>query len=186
MTETEMSCELTMAFSDFRQNSVLASIVSGCLAELGAPEWTEADYALAKKFLSSYDAHTREEMRRDLEQRFGEPAAWKMLRQPLHSAVIPYDRAAGGPKGGSTDVGDVSYVVPTVELHVASEAIGTVGHSWQDRQVLRLDTGDCSTPQKCLRSPASAQWSSRWLQKQQSGSAERGAEGITAVPCRIS
>lgn len=50
MTEIEMSCELTMAFSDFRQNSVLASIVSGCLAELGAPEWTEADYALAKKF----------------------------------------------------------------------------------------------------------------------------------------
>ena len=80
MTETEMSCELTMAFSDCRQNSVLASIVSGCLAELEAPEWTEADYALAKKFLSSYDAHTREEMRRDLEQPVAVEAAKRECR----------------------------------------------------------------------------------------------------------
>ena len=78
-----MSCELTMAFSDFRQNSVLASIVSGCLAELGAPEWTEADYALAKKFLSSYDAHTREEMRRDLEQPVAVEAAKRECRAPV-------------------------------------------------------------------------------------------------------
>lgn len=80
MTETEMSCELTMAFSDFRQNSVLASIVSGCLAELGAPEWTKADYVLAKKFLSSYDAHTREEVRRDLEQPVAVEAAKRECR----------------------------------------------------------------------------------------------------------
>ena len=32
---------------------------------------------------------------------------------------------------GSTDVGDVSWVVPTVQAHAATYAIGTPGHSWQ-------------------------------------------------------
>ncbi len=35
------------------------------------------------------------------------------------------------PAGGSTDVGDVSWVVPTVQARVATHAIGTPGHSWQ-------------------------------------------------------
>jgi aminobenzoyl-glutamate utilization protein B len=32
---------------------------------------------------------------------------------------------------GSTDVGDVSWKVPTVQARVATHAIGTPGHSWQ-------------------------------------------------------
>ena len=32
---------------------------------------------------------------------------------------------------GSTDVGDVSRVIPTVQARVATHAIGTPGHSWQ-------------------------------------------------------
>ena len=32
---------------------------------------------------------------------------------------------------GSTDVGDVSWVVPTVQARGATYAIGTPGHSWQ-------------------------------------------------------
>ena len=35
------------------------------------------------------------------------------------------------PMIGSTDVGDVSWVVPTVQAHCATYAIGTPGHSWQ-------------------------------------------------------
>ena len=32
---------------------------------------------------------------------------------------------------GSTDVGDVSWVCPTAQINVATEAMGTPGHSWQ-------------------------------------------------------
>ena len=32
---------------------------------------------------------------------------------------------------GSTDVGDVSWVVPTATFNVASYSYGTPGHSWQ-------------------------------------------------------
>jgi aminobenzoyl-glutamate utilization protein B len=44
--------------------------------------------------------------------------------------VVPLD-AKGVPMVGSTDVGDVSWVVPTVQARGATYAIGTPGHSWQ-------------------------------------------------------
>ena len=46
--------------------------------------------------------------------------------------IVPYtsgQRREGG--GGSTDVGDVSWVVPTVGLRAATWAPGTPAHSWQ-------------------------------------------------------
>ena len=49
---------------------------------------------------------------------------------PLCDFVVPYG-TKGAPMMGSTDVGDVSWVVPTVQARVATHAIGTPGHSWQ-------------------------------------------------------
>ena len=43
---------------------------------------------------------------------------------------MPLD-AKSAPMMGSTDVGDVSWVVPTVQARGATYAIGTPGHSWQ-------------------------------------------------------
>jgi aminobenzoyl-glutamate utilization protein B len=45
------------------------------------------------------------------------------------SGIQPY--SSGGPGMGSTDVGDVSYTVPTVGLGIATWAPGTAAHSWQ-------------------------------------------------------
>ena len=33
--------------------------------------------------------------------------------------------------GGSTDTADVSWVCPTVQMHIANHVVGTPGHSWQ-------------------------------------------------------
>ena len=45
-------------------------------------------------------------------------------------AIVPLD-APRVPMVGSTDVGDVSWVVPLVQARGATYAIGTPGHSWQ-------------------------------------------------------
>lgn len=47
----------------------------------------------------------------------------------LIAPYVPGQRREGG--GGSTDVGDVSWVVPTVGLRAATWAPGTPAHSWQ-------------------------------------------------------
>ena len=45
------------------------------------------------------------------------------------TGIQPYSSGGGGM--GSTDVGDVSYTVPTVGLGIATWAPGTAAHSWQ-------------------------------------------------------
>ena len=48
MTGTTMECELAMAFTEYIPNNALASVADECLAEIGAPKWSEEDYRLAK------------------------------------------------------------------------------------------------------------------------------------------
>jgi len=54
----------------------------------------------------------------------------KKTDAPLADFIVPPD-AKRNPAIGSTDVGDVSWVVPTVQARGATYAIGTPGHSWQ-------------------------------------------------------
>ena len=49
---------------------------------------------------------------------------------PIHWELAPYQEAEGL-EFGSTDVGDVSWVCPTAQIHTATWAAGTPGHSWQ-------------------------------------------------------
>ena len=48
----------------------------------------------------------------------------------LAESVAPLDRPHMGAEG-STDVGDVSWAVPTVQARVATCAVGTPFHTWQ-------------------------------------------------------
>ncbi len=48
----------------------------------------------------------------------------------LHTIVEPLEATDPNAGGGSTDVGDVSWVVPTIRLSVATAPIGTPWHSW--------------------------------------------------------
>ena len=52
---------------------------------------------------------------------------------PLEKAATLWDPARDGPHEGlaSTDVGDVSWQIPTAQLSTATWVPGTPGHSWQ-------------------------------------------------------
>ena len=131
MTETQMNYEITMAFSDYSSNSVLAKVASDCLKELGAPEWDDEDYKLAKQFLRSYDKMQQEGIRTSIAEELGDDDLDDLLDKPLHSGVIEYDKTKGRFMGGSSDVGDVGYATPTAEIHVATACLGNIGHTWQ-------------------------------------------------------
>lgn len=131
MTGTKMTYEITMAFSDYVPNDTLAKVASDCLQEIGAPEWTASDYDLAKGYLDSYNDTIKDSIRADLIAEFGADKAAEMLECPLHSEVTPYQTGRHEYVSGSTDVGDVGYAVPTLNLHVATCCLGNVGHTWQ-------------------------------------------------------
>jgi aminobenzoyl-glutamate utilization protein B len=48
----------------------------------------------------------------------------------LFSEVNPLEETKEHPGGGSTDVGDVSFVVPTIRLRATTAPKGTPWHSW--------------------------------------------------------
>jgi hypothetical protein len=54
-----------------------------------------------------------------------------ILEKPLDSIIHPYDSKNKEYVSGSTDVGDVTYVVPTLNFHIATACVGNVGHTWQ-------------------------------------------------------
>jgi aminobenzoyl-glutamate utilization protein B len=54
-----------------------------------------------------------------------------LFSSPVFRGVAPYDAKLKKLQAGSTDVGDVSKVVPTGQIRVACYAVGSPGHSWQ-------------------------------------------------------
>ena len=49
----------------------------------------------------------------------------------IESVINPLEETQEHPMGGSTDVGDTSWAVPTVQARVATCAVGTPFHTWQ-------------------------------------------------------
>lgn len=131
MTGTQMEYEVTMAFSDYTPNSALAKIADESLQDIGAPLWDEDDYSLAREYLLSYNENTIDLIKEEIEEIYGEDQMEERLYKPLDPIIHPYDEKNNSYESGSTDVGDVSYTVPTLSLQVATACIGNVGHTWQ-------------------------------------------------------
>src|SRR5215467_10013355 len=123
MTETRMESQVVSAVSNLLANTPLEKAMYDQLVRLGPPPFDEADRVEAAKFQSTL---TDEDVASAF-RRVGLP-----MRQgvPLCDEIVPLD-AKSAPMVGSTDVGDVSWVVPTVQARGATYAIGTPGHSWQ-------------------------------------------------------
>ena len=122
MTETSVEIKLISAVSNLLGNTPLEEAMHGCYERLGPPPFDETDRTFAREIqatLSDEDINTayrRVGIKRD--------------EASLCDQVVPL-RSRRTPMVGSTDVGDVSWVVPTVQAHCATYAIGTPGHSWQ-------------------------------------------------------
>ena len=122
MTETRVETRVVSAVSNLLGNSPLERLMQESLDRLGPPPFDASDMAEAARFqatLSEEDIAT----------------AWRKMGlprsdTPLTDAVVPLD-SPRAPMMGSTDVGDVSWKVPTVQARGATHAIGTALHSWQ-------------------------------------------------------
>ena len=138
MTGTKMKYEITMAFSDYVPNRTLGAVVDQCMRELGAPEWTEADYRLAAEFLRTYPRTTMLGIREKLGYYFEPEELDAALEKPLDRVIHPFNPKETAYSSGSTDVG---YATPTVMFHVATACLGNVGHSWQNTAFACSDIG---------------------------------------------
>ncbi len=107
-TETRMEYEVIHGVHDLLINKTLAYAMQQNLEKVGGVTYSASDIAFAKKLQSSFT--------------FTKPSIdTAAIVKPLHIKKDLW----------STDVGDVSYVVPTVGVETATWVPGTSAHSWQ-------------------------------------------------------
>jgi aminobenzoyl-glutamate utilization protein B len=123
MTETQVETQVVSAVYDLMPNAPLEDAMQRNLDRLGPPEFTAEDQAFALAIQKTL----REE---DIAAAYRSHGLPLERDKPLHDAIVPQaDRA--NLMIGSTDVGDVSWKVPTVQARGATWAVGTPAHSWQ-------------------------------------------------------
>jgi aminobenzoyl-glutamate utilization protein B len=108
-TGTRMEYEVIHGVYNLLPNEILASIMHKNLEAIGGVRYDEKETAFAKEITETL-----------------------IDKKPLSEAttIDPFDVHLTG-SGGSTDVGDVSWAVPTAGLRTATWVPGTSAHSWQ-------------------------------------------------------
>jgi len=122
MTETKVEMRIISAVSNVLANTPLEQALHRIMEELGPPHFDEAD----KDFATKIRATLTEKDIATVYHTIG----MDPTDRPLADFLVPLD-ARRNPLIGSTDVGDVSWVVPTVQVHAPTVAIGTPLHTWQ-------------------------------------------------------
>ena len=109
-TGTKLEYEVIHGIYNLLPNEMLASIMYDNLTKVGGVHYNDEERAFAEKIMTSY--------------RMG------MMKPEMSQKIEPFEVKEKG-SGGSTDVGDVSWVVPTAGLAAATWVPGTAAHSWQ-------------------------------------------------------
>ncbi len=108
MANVSYKVSLVSGIYEVLVNRTGAGYVQKNLELLGPNTYTEEEIAFAKK----------------IQESTGKPQVG------LHSKIEPMEETDPNAGGGSTDVGDVSWIVPTIRLSAATAPIGTPWHSW--------------------------------------------------------
>lgn len=109
-TETELNYEIETGYFNKMPNKTLAEIMHRNLSIVGGVNYTDTERQFAVEIMKSYPSE-------DL--------------TPESAQKIEVFEVIEKGSGGSTDVGDISWVRPTAGLRAATWAPGTVAHSWQ-------------------------------------------------------
>jgi aminobenzoyl-glutamate utilization protein B len=122
MTETKVESTILAGVSNLIVNTPLMDTMQDIWDSMGPPAFDEADIAFAEQIRATL---TPEDI----------AASWAQERLeqrdvPLADFILPAHNEVRQ-MGGSTDVGDVSWVVPTVQAYGATLAVGTQLHTWQ-------------------------------------------------------
>jgi len=108
MANVEHEVKLVSGIHEILVNRTGGARLQQNLEHLGAIQYTEEEQVFAKKI---QEATGKEQL-------------------GIESIIEPLEETQEHPMGGSTDVGDVSFVVPTIRLGATTAPKGTPWHSW--------------------------------------------------------
>ena len=157
MTDTQVTITDGNSYSDYVPNHCLNSAAWEALKLVKGPVYTEEERELAARLRRTFmeqaacgDCRDGGDGGEACAPKTAAPCTESELAAAFLEEPEPY-RGLGGCLMASTDVGDVSRLVPSVQLYTASCAAGTPGHSWQ----MVSQTG-CSIGEKGMMTAAKA------------------------------
>jgi aminobenzoyl-glutamate utilization protein B len=113
MTDTTMTSRVLGSAWPQHMNKTVAETMYTNIEKVGLPKWTEADQTLARALQKELGV-AQKGLPTEIPKLNGRP-------------VVPDEEKRGG---GSDDIGDVSWVVPTVTLRYPANIEAGPGHSW--------------------------------------------------------
>ena len=123
MTETAVRSRIISGDANLVGNTPLEQLMHAHIERLGPVPFDAED----REFAAKIQATLTEE---DIVSAFARFGLKPRKGVALCDLIFPPE-SGDGTFVGSTDVGTVSWVVPTVQMRCATYAIGTPGHSWQ-------------------------------------------------------
>ena len=129
ITGTTVDIRQVAAYSNVIGNDVLEEVMDKNLDHFIPIGYTEEELAYAGKFKEVVTELDKEGLKDMIAHVVEKDKRKEVLDMPLLDFKLDRSESYGG--GGSTDVGDVSWVVPTVQTNVCCYAAGTALHSWQ-------------------------------------------------------
>ncbi len=114
MTDTTVTSRVLGAAWPQHHNRVIAETMFTNLRRVGMPDWSEDDQRFARAVQKMLDVEEQGLLTEAQEELVG-------------AERIPDNQRRGG---GSDDIGDVSWVVPTATLRFPSNIPGGAGHNW--------------------------------------------------------
>jgi aminobenzoyl-glutamate utilization protein B len=111
-TETQVEYEIISGVHELLPIKILAQTMHSNLTKVGGVTYTPEEMVFGQTLQQSFMPKNRPDIN-------------------SVAKIEPYKDESYRPGGGSTDVGDVSWAVPTVGLRTATWVAGTPAHSWQ-------------------------------------------------------
>lgn len=134
MTDTTYERKFIDGLADTVSNFALERLLYENYRELGVPSFTEEEHAFADALAKTYEGSDRIPGVAAANDAAAREQVEQMRRENGHAmnAFLAPLYQGEAFKAGSTDVGDVSWLTPTAQIHVASWPNGCPGHSWQN------------------------------------------------------
>jgi aminobenzoyl-glutamate utilization protein B len=114
MTRTDFTMQIDTDCHEIIPNAPLSELITSNMQKIGAPSFTEEEITFARRL--------QEPLTAEFGRQF--PLA---LDEQIHRSAVGHE-----PNKGSTDVGDISWRIPTGGLRTTCFVADGPGHSWQN------------------------------------------------------
>lgn len=125
MTETTVDYEVLGGCYEMLPNKVLFDLTHKNMVEIGSPEYTEEELQFAKTIQESLDPKL---VGAEAKKFISSDSNKKIY---LHEGILEKEKASSIVVAGSSDSGDVSWIMPMNLFLTATWPLGVPAHSWQ-------------------------------------------------------